>query len=377
VPSDRTFVTELATGLGTLADSGLGAALERRPPEMTNLDAADWGRLVSLYERGVLDTDFTSGFENGRAFRRAADALNGRRPRIVEWTGGRRPIGDEVVPCDLRIDHVYLVSCKYLSKILHNLSPARLVDALLTQSPVDDGRDWYDRVAAREYQELYEASLSEMHAADLPVTPSELNKEQRRLLAASLRDRKATGSAASAAYLRLCEVVSERTARLWSERIDGRNAEAILWRLLRIGSAPYFILGASSAGSVRLRIDSPWDWRQAYRLRRFEVMAEQGGQPRVGWSGLYEVRRNKEERIVRGHVEIRWSHGRFAQPPEAKVYLDSPLEEVPGYHLLEPSGADEKTGVDRAPRPVSRALQVGLWEESQEEPSSDREPGLR
>ena len=35
-----------------------------------------------------------------------------------------------------------------------------------------------------------------------------------------------------------------------------------------------------------------------------------------------------------GHVEIRWSHGRFNKQPEAKVYLDSTLATTPGYVLL-------------------------------------------
>jgi hypothetical protein len=38
--------------------------------------------------------------------------------------------------------------------------------------------------------------------------------------------------------------------------------------------------------------------------------------------------------VVEGHVEIRWSHGRFASPPEAKVYLDTPHHQVPGYWPL-------------------------------------------
>lgn len=37
---------------------------------------------------------------------------------------------------------------------------------------------------------------------------------------------------------------------------------------------------------------------------------------------------------VAGHVEIRWSHGRFGGHPEAKVYLDTPHAQVPGYHPL-------------------------------------------
>jgi hypothetical protein len=35
-----------------------------------------------------------------------------------------------------------------------------------------------------------------------------------------------------------------------------------------------------------------------------------------------------------GHVEIRWSHGRFVGAPEAKVYLDSTHADVPGYYPL-------------------------------------------
>ena len=108
----------------------------------------------------------------------------------------------------------------------------------------------------------------------------------------------------------------------------------LLWRLLRIGSAPYFILGTSPRGSMRLRIDTPWDWRQAFRLRELRVEAQAGGQPRVHWEARYEEQRTRVVRTVHGHVEIRGSHGRFGQPPEAKVYLDTPHEDVPGYNVI-------------------------------------------
>lgn len=39
-------------------------------------------------------------------------------------------------------------------------------------------------------------------------------------------------------------------------------------------------------------------------------------------------------RTVAGHVEIRWSYGRFAQTLEAKVYLDTRHDDVPGYDTL-------------------------------------------
>lgn len=160
MPSERTFVTEIATGLGMVGDDDLSSVIARRPPEMSNLTAANWDQLTALWASGPYDTEFKACFLNGHTFLASPDALNGRRPRIIEWTGGRRPPGDEVVPSDLRVDHAYLVSCKYLSQILHNSSPARLVEGLLTRAPVGDLRDWYHRVAPIEYQEARRSGSS-------------------------------------------------------------------------------------------------------------------------------------------------------------------------------------------------------------------------
>ncbi len=329
MPSERTFVTELATGLGMLGDDDVVTVLGRRPAEFVNLSAEDWDRLGELWSGGRYGREFMEGFMNGRAFLGAPDALNGRLPRIVEWIGGRRPPGDEVVPSDLRVDHVYLVSCKYLSGILHNPSPARLVEGLLARGPADDGRDWYQRVAPVEFGELWAACVR----ADPCLPPDPRAPGQRRAVAARLASGWPPG--ALLAYEALCRAVAERTAERWRDAIGRANPEAVAWRLLRIGSAPYFILGTSRRRRpMRLRIDTPWDWRTRYRFRRLEVRAQPGGQPRVGWSVVYERGAEAMERAVEGHVEIRWSHGRFAQPPEAKVYLDTRHEEVPGYHPL-------------------------------------------
>jgi len=310
----------------------LDAIIESRPAEMVTLSALEWDQLTDLRESGDFDADFDTGFQNGREFFVARDALNGRRPRIIEWTGGRRAPGDEVVPSDLRVDHVYMVSCKYLSRILHNPSPARLVEGLLSQVPIDDLSDWYGRVAPTEYQDLYDVCRQGRDGEGLPTQAIDLQPQHRRNLKSALHAGWPPG--AEDAYIKLGATVSRVTAELWNARITARNAEAVLWRLLRIGSAPYFILGTSSRGSMRLRIDTPWDWRESFRLSSLEISPQAGGQPLVGWSAIYIVKATGEERAVRGHVEIRWSHGRFGQPPEAKVYLDSPHEDVPGYHEL-------------------------------------------
>jgi hypothetical protein len=145
----------------------------------------------------------------------------------------------------------------------------------------------------------------------------------------------------------LCRTVSEESARLWSEQLvtSGVGREAMLWRLLRIGSAPYFVLGHDrrTGEPARYRIASPWDWRAAFELEGFDVTAASAGQPRVDWTCTYRSRHDGRTGTVAGHVEIRWSHGRFAQPPEAKVYLDTPMSQLPGYHPLGPAEPAQPT----------------------------------
>ncbi len=93
----------------------------------------------------------------------------------IEWTGGRRAPGDEVAPIDLRIDHVYLISCKYESDIVANASPARLFDGLLATTGTWDRSDWYEVVAPDEYLALYRACLGAVGLDGHPGHPGRLH----------------------------------------------------------------------------------------------------------------------------------------------------------------------------------------------------------
>ena len=131
MPSDRTTVTELGTALGMLGSADIDAAVESPTPVMRSLSPEMWQHLAGLRRGGVYDPEFHAAWANGRAFLAAEDGLRGRLPMVVEWKGTGRAPGDEVAPIDLRVDHVYLVSCKYLSNILFNVSPAHVFDYLL------------------------------------------------------------------------------------------------------------------------------------------------------------------------------------------------------------------------------------------------------
>ena len=331
MPGPLTEITEIATALGTL-EAELDAALACCPGRLRNVDGAVWGRVVEARAGGGQDRAFATAFANGRAFLEADDGLRGRPPRTVEWKGPHRPPGDDVIPADLRVDHVYAVSCKYLSRILLNAGPVRLFDRLLVGEDRAGG-DWFAMTAPAEYAAFYEL-VRIWVGRPLPDDATDLTRDDRRVVRDALRARQLPPMLRPA-WRALVAAVSARSAERWQERLcDPRTRLRLLWRMLRIGDAPYFVLGTDGAASLRLRVASSWDWLQAFELRALEVAPRTAGQPEVAWRAVVRHRASGRTADVDGHVEVRWSHGRFSGAPEAKVYLDTPHERVPGYWPL-------------------------------------------
>lgn len=336
--SIRTEVTEITTGLAMLGLGDLDWALAARPAELVNVTDAHWDRLTDARSDASFSDDFARAWANGTAFLRARDGLRGRVPDRIEWKGPHKMIDVADVPVDLRIDRVYLVSCKYLSKVLANLSPAGLFDLNLGLVTRAAGRpsDWFAAVAPRELEELYASARGAIGTEGLPDRLADLTRAGRDRLKSALG--RTLPAPVVEPYAALVRTVAERSSDRWAATLgDLAVRERLLWRLLRFGTAPYFVLGSSGrSGSapMRLRVDTPWDWRQQFRLRAFEVWPEPAGQPTVRWQASVTDRSTGTDRSVRGHVEVRWSHGRFSGAPEAKVYLDTPHQDVPGYHEL-------------------------------------------
>ncbi len=137
-------------------------------------------------------------------------------------------------------------------------------------------------------------------------------------------------------YLDLARAVSAESARRWNGSLASTaERELQAWRLLRLAPAPYFVLGTSPSGPLRIRVDTPWDWRRSWEFLALDVRPAVGaGQPQVDWTLRVRHRATGAERVTEGFVEVRWSHGRFSGAPEAKVQLRSRHEDVPGYTPL-------------------------------------------
>jgi len=336
VPADRkTLVTELVTGLGMLGLPDIDDALRTRPAAMVSLSPTLWDTLDALWRGGAYGPEFQAAWANGAAFFHARDGLRQRPPVTVEWKGSHRAPGDEVAPIDLRVDHVYLVSCKYLSRILINASPAHLFDRLLKGGHGRRSGNWFHEVAPAEHQALYDA----VRETDprLPPDVTALSADERRALAESLTTWPSTDAADR--YAELVHAVSTNSAAKWHANLPTlAEREAMLWRLLRIGATPYFVLGAGRgpgrSGLLRLRIATAWDWRQRFELRAFDISPGVGGQPLVHWHAVVRDKATAATHDIAGHIEIRWGHRRFGGPPEAKAYLDTAHAQVPGYFPL-------------------------------------------
>ena len=191
---------------------------------------------------------------NGQAFlaraRRAARPAAARR-RVA----GRRTasVGDEAVPADLRVDHVYLVSCKYLSRIVVNASPQHLFDRLLAGGHGQrSGGDWFDEVAPDEHAALYATVRDAVDTRAARRRRPTLSAEQRRALAHSFERGSAWPGDGDALLRGAGRARRGRVGAALARRRSAPKAESMLWRLLRIGSAPYFVLGASPKGFTAL-----------------------------------------------------------------------------------------------------------------------------
>ncbi|NOX31678.1 MAG: hypothetical protein GXP35_16775 [Actinobacteria bacterium] len=323
MPSLRTEITEVVTGLGMMGFDSVERALVHRPDVLVDVSMETWDRIAAAADDPQFRADVFGAWRNGQVFFQSDDGLRRRRPMIIEWKGGHRAPGGESVPVDLRVDHVFLISCKYASKILLNSAPAQLFDG----TPVVG--DWYDSVAPDQHQVLYAAARRQVGNNELPAFVTDLARHHRQALKPGLDEWSAE---CVEAYRELSLEVGRVSAARWRAAISTkRQQEAMLWRLLRISSAPYFILGSSGNRTLRVRVTTPWDWRRRFEFRDFECWGEDAGQPRVGWRASVRDHLDGTDSSVDGHVEIRWSHGRFGQSPEAKVYLDTPHDRVPGY----------------------------------------------
>jgi hypothetical protein len=333
LPGVRTEITEIVTALGMTDHDDIAGALEARPQLVLNVSPTHWDRLDDTFAAGGYAAEFAASWANGRAFLESADGLRGRIPIVIEWKGPHHQPGYDVIPADLRIDHVFLVSCKYQSRILTNSSPSNLfLRRLADRSGNRDNVSWYATVAPDHLEHLYSCIRRFVGQELLPASSDDLTLFQKKRIRTSCSD--VWPPLLAPVWDEFSLAVANASAEVWRQQLSSpARRREMLWRLLRLGPAPYFVLGSTSHGAVRIRIGTPWDWMQNFALQDLEIDGIPAGQPRVAWRATVSDIGADTICEVAGHVEVRWAHGRFSAV-EAKIYLDSDVADIPGYFPL-------------------------------------------
>lgn len=312
----------------------LDRALATAPHWFLNVTPDRYDLLARARRRDEHGAEFALAWTTGRRFLESPDGLRGRVPHRLEWKGPRKPPGYDQIPADLQIDHVYLVSCKYESNILMNTSPPHLFDRRLVDRR-GDSFDWYLEVAPRAFQDLYRQTR-ELLGVELPSHVGGLDREARSRLKAALPKGGSWPDELRRPYQDFVNAVSHETAQRWKANVaTAAQREEMLWRILRLQPAPYFVLGAAPDHTpLHYRVATPSEFRHDFTMDSFDSWNAVRGQPAVEWRADMTRRIDGAHLMVSGHVEVRWSQGRFGGFPEAKVYLDTPHHEVPGYQVL-------------------------------------------
>ena len=83
MPSLRTELTEIVTGLGMLGVESLDTALLTGPAEILNVTAENFDRLARAREAGKHGRLFSSAWNNGEMFASSSEGLRNRKPLRV------------------------------------------------------------------------------------------------------------------------------------------------------------------------------------------------------------------------------------------------------------------------------------------------------
>jgi hypothetical protein len=334
--TDKTKLTELGTAVGLVYEPSTGwdGALDQ--VDVPGIPRDVWQPIVlpatapdSPHREMLL-----RALGNGRAFRQ--HVLGGRRPTVIEWSGGARAVWTSDIPRDLTIDGVWFVQAKYDSTCVLNTSPGTLVDELLVDHSLDTRMSWFEEVALDQLQAYYTQARAHLPLTELPDDVRDLDKDGKAQLKRAMRANAASPTEDDA-YRALCRAVSIETTLRWRHRLGAASMPQrtqMLFRMLRIAGGPYWLLGTKGTTPVQLRISDTRTWRDRFELKRFVVMDARAGQPQVDWRAEILDRRSGKRRAVDGSCEIRWSHGKLQGSPECKVQVLTPLHEIPGYERM-------------------------------------------
>jgi site-specific DNA-methyltransferase (adenine-specific) len=237
------------------------------------------------------------------------------------------------------------ISIKAGSNILLNRSPAFVFESLPQGLPSPDrSENWYLLVDPSGYQELYSSVRNiRLVRFDYPESVEEFehvySKSNRKEIESEIS--KLVGGEKAKfdeLYLAMCRRVAEASAELFNRNfltaMDGLSPkwviESIAKNLFRIDSVEYVMAGVTGSKVYAIKMPSLSRWKKEWEIVGVQATPDLSrGQSVV--KIIVQYKNKKETTVYEAsfHVEIRWSHGKFVQAPEAKLYKDFKWVDVP------------------------------------------------
>ena len=136
----------------------------------------------------------------------------------------------------------------------------------------------------------------------------------------------------------MCREVATRSAQLFNMHFKQSMAsnakrsvlDEIARTFFRMDSSNYILAGVERGREFAVLVPSLTLFGREWRIT--DVLAEpdlQREQSVVAFTVLYENKSTRQSGEAKFHAEVRWSHGKFKQAPEAKLYKDSRNWDVP------------------------------------------------
>lgn len=208
--------------------------------------------------------------------------------------------------------------------------------------------NWYTVVAPDLYQSLYDLAR-DMAGLNLPISVVEYHQTIRGANRKRLGKVMQTFSAADTEqfnqlYTVFCHEVARQSADLFNRTLNQslsgpiRNAiaENIIRRFFRLGDSEYVLCGLDGNDDFGVTVPALTSWkRSGWSFKRLIALPDLSrGQSVVNFELVVEERDKRKEHSFPFHAEIRWSHGKFAGNPEAKLYKEFAWIEVPFFQQI-------------------------------------------
>lgn len=237
------------------------------------------------------------------------------------------------------------ISVKAGSNVLANKSPAYIFDSLPQGSPSPDrSENWFLLMDHSGYQALYSFVRNiRLARFDFPESVEEFDHVASKSEREEVKDEIDKLSAAQRQnfdelYLSMCRKVAEVSAELFNRNyLSTMRGPAPKWviesitrNLFRIDSVEYIMAGTEGSKVYAIRMPSLSQWKKEWEIVDVQAIPElTRGQSRVQLVVQYKRKKDPQIFSASFHIEIRWSHGKFVQAPEAKLYKDFKWANIP------------------------------------------------